>query len=202
MKAVIFDFDHTITLTHTKGINLRELKEGHDDYEVLSDMYENPINHVNPSFLKFLHYCLGEGIPIYIATRGPVSNAIDIVNRAYQKWCTETGEVPHQQTPFNENNVVGAGTVINAKLQTVESIGQDCKEALIGELRKRIDQSIESEDILFIDDEFDNYDSARGIGISVYEPVVEEGNDSDFEEEGDEPDYNEKHKTAISNSRY
>ena len=70
------------------------------------------------SFLKFMHNCLTVGIPIYIATRGPVSNAIDIVNRAYHQWCIEAKKIEYQNVNYSydgKKNILNKSDLIIKK---------------------------------------------------------------------------------------
>ncbi|MCF6764913.1 hypothetical protein L3V82_03935 [Thiotrichales bacterium 19S3-7] len=185
-NAVILDLDLTVFSTfHTGGLSVvgvfeeeQKFKKYYEDLRInvqqkdinrLIPFYNNPLQYINPTFMSFLHRCLENNIPVYIATVGHYSNA-EIVNRAYTQWCENKDVKPIKIKVFDESNAFGDGSMIDGSKQTMESIQQDKKYKILNAVTESTDAiDIPRESILFIDDTAENYAAANTLGISVLE---------------------------------
>ncbi|TNF68321.1 MAG: hypothetical protein EP298_05995 [Gammaproteobacteria bacterium] len=183
INIYVLDFDMTITNKHTKGYKLsaldihRMLRPQDKDYiDSLNDMVENPVNYINESFFMFLDNCLKNNIPIKIATAGPISNALHVINRGYIKWCQNSNQIPCRQQALTEDDVVGAGTLISGRKVglSIDEIDKDCKLVCLQEIKNRVEKTYPEKEInyYFIDDSLKNIPTALDLGMYAYTPIV------------------------------
>ena len=168
-KSYVFDFDKTITKIHTRGYPLYK-GDGTPEFtfdDTLAAMAEKPGAYLKDGFLELL-YDLRQRtppVPIYIATRGPINNAIFAINRAF------ADRNPGLPAPFSEANVIGAGSAHpdgQSGIMDIDSIGADKKHGVLTVIQSKLARvGIKASEALFVDDDDENLPTAEALGFAV-----------------------------------
>ncbi|MCF6808173.1 hypothetical protein L3V79_07460 [Thiotrichales bacterium 19S9-12] len=189
-KAVISDFDDTITKLHTYGIDIfdeRAIDVGLDILErkgkirsedkesrkqALMDMAKNPLKYINDTFFEALHnQWLVKGIEFYIATKSQISVVCKILNKAYEQWLSENQHRGEAKIQFTSDNVYGVGSKVEINQEIIEVNNGNIKqkEILLQPIKTRLKKKgIEVGDALYIDDQRNIYLGAQLLGFSTY----------------------------------